>query len=382
MNSGLDRPATAGGIAWLPLVPRPRPPCQPLPARTAELTGIAAVPAEATGHDRISWAAEILNKAALIASDCGPPETARALCHRQYELFDQARPLSAWAVSLALQPLLNIARQLIREGRGQDAYTMLETLCHAAREQTTVVIDGQPVNLAALARAPDGHKALRTLAWTALLADGTRALALAGRWHEAASHAAAHRGIGKRLLDGRQAAILAHLHSGQPDKAAALVDRSAVTQTWERAVQSLLRVLCQHTAVIDAHHQVTEMLTMASDLAKDTDPTTVVTRARLGMLALDLASAGSEAQSRSLRSALIASASRDGYAARDLLAHHQLRAYLTTGQRRDLQNMVQVCGLGTGTIPERPHQELMAAVHWAEATMKKELPRAGTGSIP
>lgn len=287
MNSGLDRPATTSSLAWLPLVPRPRPPCQPLPARTAELTRIAAVPAETTDHDRISRAAEILNKAALIASDCGLPETARALCHRHYELFDQARPLPARAASLALQPLLNIARQLIREGRGQAAYTMLETLCHATREQTAVVIDGQPVNLAALARTPDGHQALRTLAWTALLADGTRALALAGRWQEAASHAAAHRGVGKRLLDGRQAAILAHLHSGQPDKAAALVDHSTVTQTWERALQSLLRVLCQHTT-IDAHHQVTEMLTTASDLAKDTDPTTVVTRARLGMLALDL----------------------------------------------------------------------------------------------
>jgi hypothetical protein len=379
MNSGLDRPATTASIAWLPLVPRPRPPCQPLPARTAELTRIAAVPAEATGHDRISRAAEILNKAALIASDCGLPETARALCHRQYELFDQARPLPAQAASLALQPLLNIARQLIRDGRGQDAYTMLETLCHATREQTTVVIDGQPVNLAALARTPDGHKALRTLAWTALLADGTRALALAGRWQEAASHAAAHRGVGKRLLDGRQAAILAHLHSRQPDKAAALIDHSTVTQAWERALQSLLRVLCQHTAAIDAHHQVTAMLTTASDLAKDADPTTVATRARLGMLALDLAGAGSEPQSRSLRTALITSASRDGYAARDLLAHHQVRAYLTTGQRRDLQDMVQVCGLGAGTIPERPHEELMAAVHWAEATMKNELPAAGIG---
>lgn len=114
MGSAEDR-IGPGVLTWFPLVLRPRPPGLPLEARIAELTGLAR-PADGTAHQRVSRAAEVLNKAALIASDCGMPGLARALCHRQHELFDRARPLPPWAAQLALQPILNIPRQLIREG--------------------------------------------------------------------------------------------------------------------------------------------------------------------------------------------------------------------------------------------------------------------------
>jgi hypothetical protein len=373
MNSRPLQQATAGTLTWLPLVARPRPPCLPLPARIAELTHRAAISAQPAGRDRVSRAAEVLNKAALIASDCGLPGTARALCHRQYELFDQARPLPAWAAPLALQPLLNIPRQLIRQGQGQAAYDMLESLGRAAREQSVTVIDGQPVNLAALTAAPDGHQAVRALVWTTLLADGTRALAVAGRWQEAARHAAAHRGIGKRLLDGRQATILAHLECGHADTAVALVARSAVTEPWEHALQALLRVLCMDTAGAGAGHHVVAMLGTAGDLARDPDRTTTVSRARIGMLALDLAWPSNELLSQSLRASLITSASYDGHTAQDVLSHYQVGPYLTTGQRQHLQDLVQSCGLGVGSMPEQLHEKLMAAVHRAETTVKTEL---------
>ena len=192
-----DRVTTGTVLTWFPLVPAPARPACRLRPRIAELTGLAARPAEGTCHDRMSRAAEVLNKAALIASDCGVPALARDLCHRQHELFDQAAPLPAWAARLALQPLLNIPRQLIREGHGEDAYAMLEALYHAARERTTAVIDGLPVDLGTVTCAPDGHKTVCTLTWAALLADGTRALALAGRWGEAADHTAAAPGSRK-----------------------------------------------------------------------------------------------------------------------------------------------------------------------------------------
>lgn len=368
-----DRLTPGVTLTWFPLVVRPRPPGLPLETRIAELTRLAARPAEGTRHDQMSRAAEVLNKAALITSDCGMPGLARALCHRQHELFDRARPLPAWAAQLALQPILNIPRQLIREGQGHDAYAMLQTLCQAARERTTAVIDGRPVDLSTITCAPDDNKTVRTLIWTALLADGTRALAQAGRWQEAAGHAARHRGIGNQLLDGRQAAILALLHDGQPGEAAVMVEQSTITEPWEHAVQSLLRVLCLHTAGTDTGHHVATMLMTARALMQERDRSTTVTRTRIGMTALDLAGTQDDPQSRPLSAALVATAAGDGYAARDALSHHRIRQSLTTGQRQHLQDLVRACGLGAGRIPERLHDQLMTAVSCAETALKKGL---------
>jgi hypothetical protein len=223
-NTG--RQLTAGtALAWFPLVQRPRPPGLPLEARIRQLRELAARPGDGDGDGdgRIIRAAEVCNKAALIASDCGLPELARALCWRQHEVFDHARPLPASAAALALQPLLNLPRQLIREGDGHGAYAMLQALYHAARDRTDAVIDGRSVNLHNVTCAPDDHKTICTRVWAALLADGTRALTQAGRWREAAEHAATHRGVGLRLLDGRQVIILALAQNGQADQAAALV---------------------------------------------------------------------------------------------------------------------------------------------------------------
>jgi len=178
----------------------------------------------------VSRAAEAFNKAALIASDCGVHGTARELCHRQHELYDEARPLPAWATPLALQPILNLPRQLIRERQELAACTMLEALYQAARERAHAVIDGQTIDFSTITCAPDDHKTVCALIWAALLADGTRALAQAGRWNEAADHAAKYRGTGKRLLDGRQAAIVALLHDGHPAEAAAMAEHAAIAE--------------------------------------------------------------------------------------------------------------------------------------------------------
>ncbi|MBT2369318.1 hypothetical protein J7E88_29445 [Streptomyces sp. ISL-10] len=62
----------------------------------------------------------------------------------------------------------------------------------------------------------DDRQVVRTWLWSVLLADGTRALTTAGRWTEALAHVEAHRGIGQRMLDGRQVAVLAALATGDP----------------------------------------------------------------------------------------------------------------------------------------------------------------------
>lgn len=373
MDDMQDPLALFPALAWFPLVARPRPPGVPLEARIAELTDLAARLPDGTRHQRANRAAEVLNKAALITSDCGMPGTARALCHRQYELFGRASPLPAWAAQLAMQPILNIPRQMIREGQESDAYATLENLYHAARGGTTAVIDGQPIDFSAATSAPDGRKAVCTLIWAALLADGTRALAQAGRWKEAASHAAAYRGAGRRLLDGRQAAILALAQEGQADRAAVMVEESVVTHPWERAVQSLLRVLCLRVGGADDSGHVPPMLADALALVQGRDRSTVVMRTRAGIIALDLAGTARDLWSLPLYGALIASAANDAYAARDVLTHVRVSESLTVGQRSELRNLILACGLGARAIPEPLHSRLMAAVACAETALSREL---------
>jgi hypothetical protein len=390
MDNAQDPLAPLPTLAWLPLVARPRPPGLPLEARIAELADLAARLPEGTCHQRVSRAAEVLNKAALITSDCGMPATARALCHRQHELFNRARPLPAWAAQLALQPILNIPRQMIREGQGHDAYTVLETLYHAARERATAVIDGQPIDLSMVTSAPDDHKTVCTLIWAALLADGTRALAQAGRWKDAANHAAAHRGTGQRLLDGRQTAILALTQEGQLDRAATMVEESAIAQPWERAVQSLLRALCLRVAGTDASRHVTAMLADTLALVQDPDRSTVVMRIRTGIIVLHLAGTAYDLRSLPLHEALVTTAANDAYAARDILAHPRMGESLAADQRSELRNLTLDSGLRAGTIPERLNSRLMAAVTCAEAILGSELqqersrptPRQGSMRIP
>src|SRR5262249_26609269 len=157
-------------------------------------------------------------------------------------------------------PVLNIPRQLIREGDGDGAYQILDQLYRAARARTETEVAGRRVTLRDVTCAPDDHKTVTTLLWAALLADGARALAQAGRWQEAADPATAHRGVGARLLDGRQVTILALVDRHQPDRAAGLVDDSVTEQPWELAVASALRVYCQHAAGTTVTRDVEIML--------------------------------------------------------------------------------------------------------------------------
>jgi hypothetical protein len=365
--------AVNADLTWFPLVPRPRPPGLPLQTRIAELTTLAASAEQGTRQEQATRAAEVLNKAALIASDCGIPALARELCQRQYELFAQSAPLPDWATRLALQPVLNIPRQLIREGHGDDAHAMLEGLHQAALSRTTAVIDGMPIDFATLTSTTDGHKEARTLTWTALLADGTRAFAQAGRWKDAAEHAATHRGTGTRLLDGRQAAILALLDDGQAGAAAQMVEQSIVAEPWEHAIQAVLRVLCQHATGQRPMPGIATMITTASALAQEQDPATAVTRTRIGLTALSLAGHTDATQTHALRSALIATASIDAYVARDLLVTQQAGWSLTSAQHSRLQELVRACGLDEGTIPVHLHDQLITGASRAKAALIRSM---------
>jgi hypothetical protein len=360
--------AVNDGLAWFPLVQRPRPPGLPLQARMAELDALAADAEQGTRQERATSAAGVLNKAALVASDCGVPVLARDLCRRQYELVAQLAPLPGWAVRLALQPVLNVPRQLIRDGHGGDAHAVLLALHQAALSRAAAVIDGMRINFGALSSTADGHKEACTLTWTALLADGTRALAQAGRWKQAAEHAAAYRGTGARLLDGRQAAILALLADGQPSEAAQMVEQSTVAEAWEHAVQAVFAVLCQRAAGQNPVPGTATMLGTAWTLVQVQDPATAVTRTRIGLTALALAGHSDTMEVPDVRAALITAGNADAYVARDLLTARRNWS-LTSAQRSRLQALVRAGGLDAGAIPGHLHDQLTSAARRAEVTL-------------
>jgi hypothetical protein len=100
-----------------PLLPLPKPVCRALETRIALVRECADMASQGT-EDPLVRAAEAQNLAALIASDCGLPELARDLCWQQFEVFLTVRPLNTATAKLALQPLINLARLLIRAGDG------------------------------------------------------------------------------------------------------------------------------------------------------------------------------------------------------------------------------------------------------------------------
>lgn len=360
-----------GAIARrFPLVSRSRPSCLALEARVAELLEIARESGGGDDHRRLTRAAEVCNKAALVASDCGLADLARSLCWRQYDVFDQARPLPAQVAKLALQPVLNIPRQLIREGDGDGAYQILEQLYRAARAQTVTEIAGRRISLREVTYTPEDHKTVCTLLWAALLADGARALALAGRWQEAADHAARHRGVGARMLDGRQVSILALVDRGHIDQAIAMVDNTMTPEPWEQAVASLLRVYCQRVSGTIIKKDATAMLSQAFKLVDQADPSTAVFRTRVGTTVLDLANGCDFDQLPGLRATIIAAAATDAYAGREILTHQLLRHTMTTDEKESLTALVQSSGLGCAAIPPELLDDLMHSFVLAEDRLR------------
>ena len=357
-------------LAWFPLVPRPRPPGLPLEARVAEL--------DHPGRQRGTGNSPGTRRPARPRSSTRPPSspptaaspTWPASCAAASTSYSPSpAPLPGWAVRLALQPVLNIPRQLIRDGHGDDAHAMLEALHQAALSRAVAVIDGMRIDFGTLTSTADGHKEACTLTWTALLADGTRALAQAGRWTEAAEHAAAHRGTGARLLDGRQAAILALLADGQRRTRPRRWSSSRPSPNPGSTPSRQCSASCASAPPGTDHTVITTMIAAAVELAQAPDLTTVLTRIRIGLTALDVARASDDLLGNSLRTELIAIATSDAYAAREILAHPQIRHTLTTGQRENLDGIVGACGLGARTIGSGRHERLMAAAAAAETVL-------------
>ncbi|MFC6881521.1 MULTISPECIES: hypothetical protein [Actinomadura] len=156
-------------------------------------------------------------------------DLARTLCWQHFDTYRSRWPLNAPTARYALEPLVNIARLLIRARDTNGAHHLLESLIHAVSTHGDAVIDGRSVSFRHLTGTQEDHRTLRQWLWTVMLADGTRALTSAGQWQEALAHVQQHKGIGRCPLDGRQVAVLAHLHANDPDTALKTLSQSVTT---------------------------------------------------------------------------------------------------------------------------------------------------------
>lgn len=326
-----------------PLIPRPKPVCRALEARLARVREWADVASQGAGDPRMR-AAEAQNLAALILSDCGLPELARDLCWQQAEVFLTVRPHDTATAKLALQPLINLARLLVRDGDGTAAYQVLEALFEAIKSGTDTVIDGRKIGLADLVTHDDRREVVQWM-WTVLLSDGTRALTRAGRWTEALQHAQQHKGIGGRLLDGRQVAILAHCEAGDYGTALRLLADSLTPTPWEEAVAACMRVLCGRLADLPSDSDIATM--MDKYLVLEAAPEHVVFQIRLGLCVIDVAA--NDGRTPQVADVVVRAAldSADAYAARDALSHETCLAHTTVDASQALTKMMRESGLVT-----------------------------------
>ncbi|MFF1602877.1 hypothetical protein ACFVYV_36305 [Streptomyces mirabilis] len=357
-------PAIASRI---PLVRRTKAPALPLEERINHLTGLTVAPAGAGHHDLVARTCGVLNYAALIASDVGLPDLAEDLCWRQHQVFANAGRLSGRVAVMSLMPLVNLSRLQTRAGHGELAYGLLYCLNDAARHRNKTDIDGRTVDLSALTGTDEDHRTVCQELYVTLLVDGARALAQIGRWTEAADAMAQHRGIGNRLLDGRQIKIMALMEQGLDQQARDLIDTTQPAEPWERAIALLLHAHCRpaDAPVLD------RTLDAAVQLLAHPDPPTAAFQTRTGLSALELDRTGRHA-ARVLDS-LVSVARLDAYAARDAL-HHSVAASALDDRATDALNaVIATAGLGSGVLSAHHQEALTGAVGHAETELERLL---------
>ncbi|MEJ8632421.1 hypothetical protein [Streptomyces sp. MS2.AVA.5] len=352
-----------------PLVARFRPACLPLTERVSALVDLADE-AEATGDP--AMASAVFNQAALVASDLALPGLARELCHRHATAYLRACPLPAASAIRALEPIVNLARLQIRAGHADDARRRLGALYEAVAAGTSVQIDAITVPADLVASVKDRQEVQAWL-WRVLLADGTRALTTLGRWDEALAHLQEHRGIGIRMLDGRQVAVIGALIGGDTHHAAKLLAETAPGDPWEQTVTACLAVLGRRAAgqLVDA--PLVNLVQTYLDHKAQTGM--ALFDIRLGLTVLDALDAAEAASARYVARDLYrrTTDASDGYAAREILTHPMCTALATRREARNCGDLVRTCALGAGTMPDAQHAELTEALLISDSVLRRSL---------
>jgi len=355
-----------------PLVARFRPACLPLPERVRSLRELAD---SAVKKSDQGLASAVYNQAALIASDLGLPDRAREMCHQHAAAYLHACPLPGMSAIRGLEPVVNLARLQIRAGRANEGRQRLLDLYKAVEAGTAARFEG--VNVPAdLTATGEDRQEVRAWLWRVLLADGTRTLTTEGRWTEALAHIEAHHGIGKRMLDGRQVAVLTALAARDTAWAAVLLADTMPGDAWEQAVTACLTVLCRRDAGQPIGGHLADLVTAYS--GRKTEPGMSVFDTRLGLTVLDaIGSAEALAGHRIVEDLhRRMSDAEDGYAARENLAHPLFTEIATDRQVQDCRALVRACALGTGILPDKLRRELTAALRASDSVIRDSLARS------
>ncbi|GAA4838861.1 hypothetical protein [Kitasatospora terrestris] len=348
-----------------PLVARIRPACPPLEARVGKLQELADA---STRRADPGLASTVFNQAALLASDLALPHLARELCHQHAALYLRARPLPAMSAIRALEPIVNLARLHIRAGHGDTGHHLLTALYSAVTSGAEMMVDGITVP-SDLTDDPAQRAEVRRWLWRVLLADGTRALTGAGRWQEALEHLERHKGIGNRILDGRQVAILARATTGDSAGALTLLEATEPGEPWENAVTAVLTSLCRPSSRTEALAAIDHCQRL-----EDSEGLALFTT-RLVLTAVDATFRIDPQGARDLAKYLIARtrALPDGYAVRDILQHDFCRDHLNPAESSALEAASAACALDASSMPDvlrrRLDDSLAQAAKVLEATL-------------
>ncbi|MGA5454826.1 hypothetical protein ACPCVO_50620 [Streptomyces umbrinus] len=352
-----------------PLVARPRPACLPLPQRVHALAELADTAAK---QGDPSVASTVYNQAALIASDIGAPATARAMCHQHAAAYLRACPLPGMTAIRALEPVVNLARLQIRAGHTNGGRQRLLALYDAVSTGARAQFDGIAVP-ADLTTSPEDRQEVRAWLWRVLLADGTRTLTTTGQWAEALAHIEEHRGVGQRMFDGRQVAVLAALTAGDATAAADLLARTEPGEPWEEAVTGCLTVLSRRAASQPFQRHLQDLV--ATYLVREDEQGMTVFNTRLGLTVLDAVASPEDPAARRVVAELHrrATETTDGYAAREILAHPSLTTLMSDRETQDCRALLHACALGAGAFPADLHDEVKAAIRVSDRVIQSSV---------
>jgi hypothetical protein len=317
-------------------------------------------------------ASAVYNQAALIASDLDLPDLAREMCHQHAAAYLRACPLPGMSAIRGLEPVVNLARLQIRAGHADEGRQRLLNLYKAVESGTAARFEG--VNVPAdLTATDEDRQEVRAWLWRVLLADGTRTLTTEGRWAEALAHIEAHHGIGKRMLDGRQVAVVAALVANDTAGAAGLLTDTLLGDPWEQAVTTCLTAFFRLSARQPVDRHLKDL--SAACLGRQAEPGMTVFDIRLGLTVLD-AIGSAEAPAAHLVVEDLHRRTRnaeDGYAARENLAHPLFTAIATDRQSEDCRALVRACSLRAGTIPDKWQGELREALRACDSVIRESL---------
>ncbi|MFE9604483.1 hypothetical protein [Streptomyces hokutonensis] len=155
-----------------------------------------------------------------------------------------------------------------------------------------------------------------------------------------------------------------------------LLTGTAPGDPWEQAVTNCLTALCCRAAGQDVNVCVAGLVNMY--LGHDAKPGLIVFDIRLGLTVLDVIDSADQRAVSLLVEELVrrTTEARNGYAAREVLAHPLFLALTTDSQTRDCKDLVRTCALDAGALPEEAYRDLSTALDRSETVLNSSVTSA------